>query len=418
MKRSVKILFAVAIVLSFQFSVLSSAFAQFAGEDKKIAREPGNTQKVDIGRPDPANDVCYMWTGPHIDGNANQAVVTVNPHDTLEIYQVKRISKNGIEEDEVKVRVEDTISIVSVRPKYKCYRNDEGISTSQFEIVTEPEGYERLVTVTPNTASSSIAISNHFPVTFNLTHNGHTSTKTAEIVVYNSDVAAPEEILVGALQTLEYLIKHRVVLRYVWDNVERLSNIINSKATTLSPCNWSLDTKPDKDFDDGLSISPRMLCCGEDENHASSPALKFQFGKLSYGNSFGCRFPFYGVPYVASADFVFNLSAEMFLGPCNGVISTNKDCNQFCIPLGCTLAANGGVGVSLGGGKLLSADLLIQGAWTTQIQWCPIGSSNSLSVGITFSVIGQVVTLGMIKHSVEYPFATYSTSIDLPNVFF
>ena len=70
MKRSVKILFAVAIVLSFQYSVLSSAFAQFAGEDKKVAREPGNTQKVDIGTPDPANNVCYMWTGPHIDGNA------------------------------------------------------------------------------------------------------------------------------------------------------------------------------------------------------------------------------------------------------------------------------------------------------------------------------------------------------------
>ena len=95
----------------------------------------------------------------------------------------------------------------------------------------------------------------------------------------------------------------------------------------------------------------------------------------------------------------------------------NKECNTICIPLGCTLAMNGGVGVSLGGGKLLSADLLVQGAWTTQLQWCPIGSNNTMKIDITFTFIGQVVTLGMIKHSIEYPFATYYTTVDLPNIF-
>lgn len=408
MKKSLKILIAAAMVLCFQFSALSSARAQFAGEDKKVAREPGNTQKVSIGTPDAANDVCYMWTGPHIDGNANQAVVTVNPHDTLETYMVKRISKNGIEEDEVKVRVEDSIAIVSVKAKYKCYNHGDNISPSQFEIETEPAGYESLVTVSPTTATNSagLGIENNCPLTFTLNHNGHTSTKTLTTTVYNSDLVSPLDLMGNSISTIYMMVKNMKTFQEIWDNLESVANIVNY-LTEASPCGWK-NPKP-QDNVEWVKVTPKMLCCG----HVPAYALQIQFAKLSYGNSFGCRFPFYGIPYVASADIVFNLSAEIFAGPVTGIISTNDSCGQVCIPVGVTLAVNGGVGVSVGGGKILAADLLLQGATTAQAQWCPIGANNSLSVGITFSVVGSVTALGMIEHTIEYPLATYSMSVDL-----
>ena len=82
MKRIIAILLLLALGWGAQ--------AQFAGPDKRIVREPHNRQTTTLGEPDVSADVCYIWTGPHIVGNANQPVITVNPIDTLEVYQVKR----------------------------------------------------------------------------------------------------------------------------------------------------------------------------------------------------------------------------------------------------------------------------------------------------------------------------------------
>ena len=416
MKQLFKILIGTAIIINCQFSAVNSAFAQFAGPDKKVAREPGNTQRVSIGMPDASSDVCYVWTGPNIADEAFKAVIEVNPQDTLEIYNVKRISKNGVEEDQVKVRVEDTIAIVSVKGKFKCYNVGDKITTEpkQFEIVTDPPGYENLVTVSPAVATNNagMAVEDGVVVTFTLTKNGHTSTKTTTISVYNSDLVAPLDVIQGSLKTFKFMMENMKIIDDIWENIESISNCVEYLAPA-SPCGWSSE-KPQGEAGWELNISPKLLCCSD---NTPAPALQISLGKASYGNTYSCRFPFYGIPYVASADVVFNLSAGFFVGPVTGVISTNRECAQLCIPAGVNLTVNGGVGVSVGGGKLLAADLLLQGSTTGQVQWCPIGSNNTLSVGITFSVVGNVVCVGLIKHNIEYPFATYGASIDLPNFF-
>ena len=162
MKRIIAILLLLALGWGAQ--------AQFAGPDKRIVREPHNRQTTTLGEPDASADACYIWTGPHIVGNANQPVITVNPIDTLEVYQVKRISKNGVEEDQAEVHVEDSVIIKYVIAKYQCYNHGEEISTSQFDITTEPKGYENLVTVSPSVANNNagFSIENNVPVTFTL----------------------------------------------------------------------------------------------------------------------------------------------------------------------------------------------------------------------------------------------------------
>ena len=151
MKRIIAILLLLALGWGAQ--------AQFAGPDKRIVREPHNRQTTTLGEPDASADACYIWTGPHIVGNANQPVITVNPIDTLEVYQVKRISKNGVEEDQAEVHVEDSVIIKYVIAKYQCYNHGEEISTSQFDITTEPKGYENLVTVSPSVANNNAGFS-------------------------------------------------------------------------------------------------------------------------------------------------------------------------------------------------------------------------------------------------------------------
>lgn len=406
MKQPFKILIATAIIFNFQLSTLNSAYAQFAGEDKKVAREPGNTQRVDIGTPDAANDICYMWTGPHIEGNANQAVITVNPFDSVETYNVKRISRNGIEEDQVKVFVEDTIAIVSVFKKYRCYNHGDVVAPDQFEITTDPPGYESLVTVSPNKVYNHAGLSmEDIPVTLSLTKNGHTSTKVVNVAVYNSDLTVSQALNIGALSKYKEALESMALVEYILGHIEEFADVAVKNAPT--PCSWKTE-KPQGSTSTAIEITPKMLCCSD---HTPAPALQIKFGQKSYGNSFSCRFPFYGIPHVASADIVFGLAGSVSIGPVDGIVSTNTECAQICVPVTLSVSVNGGVGVSVGG-NILTADLLLQGTTFAQAALC-YGTSSYLKVGLTISVVGAVTLASLIEYSIEFPMATYTKTIPL-----
>jgi hypothetical protein len=122
--------------------------------------------------------------------------------------------------------------------------------------------------------------------------------------------------------------------------------------------------------------------------------------------------PFYGIPHVASADLVCNFGASVAVGPIDGILALNSNCNQLCIPVTLSLFLNGGVGVALGG-KILTADLLLQGSAMGQASWCPFGTSNNVKIGATLSVIGQVTLASCITYSIEKPIATISKTINL-----
>lgn len=400
MKRIYSILLLLAIAWGAQ--------AQFAGPDKHVVREADNSQRTTVGVADGSSEVCYVWTGSHIVGNANQAVITVNPRDEAERYQVKRISQFGVEEDEVWVFVEDSVEIRSVKAKYNCYNSGDEISTSQFEITTYPEGYENLVTVSPAVAQNNAGFSGeNVELTFTLEKDGHRSTKKVNVKVINSDLTVTQGLpaeLLSSKNRVENMGKVKEALQKLKSTTDQMSFIRNMPG---SPCSWSDD--PPAQASLALSITPKKLCCSD---HTESWALQVQFGQLSYGSSFGCRVPFYGIPHVASADLVCNFGASVAVGPIDGILALNSNCNQLCIPVTLSLFLNGGVGVALGG-KILTADLLLQGSAMGQASWCPFGTSNNVKIGATLSVIGQVTLASCITYSIEKPIATISKTIDL-----
>ncbi|MBQ3733774.1 MAG: hypothetical protein II859_07425 [Bacteroidales bacterium] len=162
--------------------------AQFAGEDKTVLKVPNNSQEVTIGEAPEKDGYCYQWTGPNIVGDSTTAKIKVNPRFPKEDYFVKRISDcDGVEYDKVTVKLVDTISIVSVKPT-RCYNDGDTIKREHFEIVTLPEGYESMVTVSPIIAHHPTTEQNPEwiqSVNFRLEYNNHTSHKSAKVSVIN-----------------------------------------------------------------------------------------------------------------------------------------------------------------------------------------------------------------------------------------
>lgn len=402
MKRIIAILLLLALGWGAQ--------AQFAGPDKRIVREPHNRQTTTLGEPDASADACYIWTGPHIVGNANQAVITVNPIDTLEVYQVKRISKNGVEEDQAEVHVEDSVIIKYVIAKYQCYNHGEEISTSQFDITTEPKGYENLVTVSPSVANNNagFSIENNVPVTFTLTKNGHTSTMVKNITVFNSDLTISQNLGQGLSNIRRMLLSMQLVDNAL-DGLKDCTRPLRFLRGAGATCGWDDDSGV-AGSSGALDITPKLLCCGD---HTMAPALQIKFGQLSKGASFGCRVPLYGVPYVATIDLVFNISGSVFVGPVDGILSTNTECAQLCFPFGASVAINGGVGGSLLGGDILKLDALVQASASATASWCPIGPKNNLKLSANLSLVGYVEMCTFVKYSIEFPLGNIQQTIDL-----
>lgn len=120
--------------------------AQFAGPDKTIARTEERPNLV-IGMPDENPQVCYQWVGDYIISDNEKPQIHVSPIDSVTIYNVKRISKNGIEEDQVKVFITDLIKIDSIVPLQSCWRQGASVSINDFAIYTTPAGLSQQVRI-------------------------------------------------------------------------------------------------------------------------------------------------------------------------------------------------------------------------------------------------------------------------------
>ena len=372
--------------------------AQIAGPVKTVVRESDNSQTTTVGTPDASPDACYIWQGPHIVSDPHQPVITVHPIQDTETYTVKRISPNGVEEDLTLVIVEDQAIIVSITPKYGCYAQGDNISVSDFDIVTSPAGYQDRVTCSPATAQNNVlASASNMQVTFSLEVNGHTDQKTQNILVINPDLDASEGVSYNIGNLAKSINEGSAFVKKISDIEKKVNNIPFIKK--WAPCNWQLD----------LNVTPsniqiRNKCCSD---HTRNEVLVVNMPSASVDGSFSCRFPFYGIPHVASADVLLNLGLALGFGPVSGEISPNTTCCTLCIPASLTFTVAGGVGASIGG-DLIQADLMLQGTATAGCQWCPVGGTTfSCSVGGKVSVVGQVQLISIISASIEYPLFTY-----------
>ena len=114
-------------LVGLMLGVTWGVFAQWGGPDQEILRNPQNSQMVTLSVLDASPNVCYIWSGRNIQGDNKQPSVQANPIDSVSRYHVQRIGPMGVEEDEVVVRLLDSVKIVSVEPIKNCYQNNDPI---------------------------------------------------------------------------------------------------------------------------------------------------------------------------------------------------------------------------------------------------------------------------------------------------
>jgi hypothetical protein len=386
-------------------SVITSAFllllcltaqAQWAGEDKEVLREEDNSQTVSIGVMDGSSDKCYEWTGPHIESvDTHQPVIIVKPQDAEETYICTRTSSCGVEQDMVKVKVIDTISIVSVTPLKQCYNSGDNLALTDFEIVTYPAGYQSLVHFTPTQVYNNAGASEEQQtITFNLTYNGHTSTKTATVNVFNEDLG---------LSTCTSVDFHKFIesfktINSMVEKAKGLSDKLNSIAKNASPCS------PDFHLVVTLPQGEDIHACCEGKE---IDGFKLSLPSIDANLGIDCYIPTtLSIPHVGGLQIHVGAAIGVALGPMS--FNFKRECSNVTIPLGLYANIAGGVQVFFGDPDFFSAELNLVGTGSTSLTWV-VGESIKWSpLDVNLKIQGKVTLCSFYTDEVDYMLFTYS----------
>ncbi|MDZ4758920.1 MAG: hypothetical protein SGJ10_12385 [Bacteroidota bacterium] len=178
----------------------------------------------------------------------------------------------------------------------------------------------------------------------------------------------------------------------------KIGNLLKDAAEVVShtpgsPCSPSFSVTG------GLTLTTSKKCC-------LGPCLIKDAQKIagSVGVSAGvsCRFPIYGIPYVASLDALLEASIGV-----TGTLSHQTTCDapKVCAELGATISFGLGIGASIAGG-MITADLkgVVEGA-SASVNYCfipaPITGEWKANLG-KIKVVGTVTTLEVFNYTVEY----------------
>lgn len=391
--KTIKSFITSAFVLLLCLSAQAQApTAQFAGEDKEVMALPDSSQTVEIGLPGSTTEYCYEWTGDDIKTDPHQPVITVNPKKASNTYRVKRTGACGVEEDEVIVTLKDSVGIVSVTPKRKCYNNGDAISLSDFEIVTEPTGYESMVTLTPTTADNDAGWGQEdMELTFSLDYNGRVSTKKLTVKVFNEDLAATATTGSSIMKEL---------LKEI-DNGKFWVKKAGDAVTSISPCN------PDYIFDINYAAGTAFQYCCNDK--IIENGFRFDFPYVKLGLSVECDFPTsLSLPLLGGIYINLSVGGGINMGPMS-INYRGEECSSITIPVGLFLSFSGGVKA-----KAISDDILtLQGnvvaeaksslVWEVGhgVKWKPLD--------VSVSIVGTATMLyGLYTEQFSYQVWTWS----------
>ncbi len=149
----------------------------------------------------------------------------------------------------------------------------------------------------------------------------------------------------------------------------------------------------------GLTLTTSKKCCLGP--CAIKDAQKIA-GSVGISAGVSCRFPIYGIPYVASLDALLDASISV-----TGTLSHQTTCDapKVCAALGASISFGLGIGASIAGG-IITADLkgVIEGA-SASVNYCfipaPVTGEWKANLG-KIKVVGTVTTLEIFNYSVEY----------------
>ena len=367
-------------------------FAQWGGPDQEILRNPQNSQMVTLSVLDASPNVCYIWSGRNIQGDNKQPSVQANPIDSVSRYHVQRIGPMGVEEDEVVVRLLDSVKIVSVEPIKNCYQNNDPILMENFKVVTEPTGYENQVTVSPVVAhgDGSGDEVGKMELTFSLTAGTTTTTKKAEI-----DVVNPEgNWSMGMSTSAKELYK---VLKEGGPLLSKGKLIEQALITMLSftPC------KPDWDlsWDFNLPFSAKRVCCNDRTTEVLELRLLYP---ISLSGGVDCIFPFAGVPYIASANIVLGIGGSIGVGPVTAQLAWESECFDASIPVSIGFNVSGGLGIMALSPSVLTVDVRIVGGFDKTITWKLRSGIDWGENKLSVKIVGTAKELSLFTQTISY----------------
>lgn len=325
----------IAIIVTLSLATWMPVKAQFAGPDKKILKTNNNSQQVTIGQAGKGDGECYEWSGPHIVGNKNQAVIKVSPKDREEIYIVKKTTCDGVEYDQVVVTLEDTVSIVSVTAK-KCVNDGDTITSSIFEIVTDPPGYASMATFTPMIAQHTPGANDPESqqlVSCRIEHNGSTAIKTAYVHVIK------ENTEVSDFRTSLEFEDFNKKLDEFEKCLKKAKAAMNGLLVVLSknPVGPKFTCDIDWERSYGIPTFSCYCCQGEKIGTTRWPAFDIT-------GTFGCEVdipvPQLTIPCVTGVNILFTGGANVKLGPVNLIM--RGQCSDVEVPVTFAVELGGG----------------------------------------------------------------------------
>lgn len=322
----------------------------FAGRDTTILRKPENLQTVWLGVAD--DDYCYDWDvalEEHIlSYNRHAGRILYNAIFAEEVITVSRVTLNGVEEDQVKVTVKDSVVIESVTFNKKCYNDGDWIKKEDFTIVTFPRGYEDEVQLLTPIAKNIFGRPEDLQeVVFKISKNGHENYDTINITVYNTTLGFDYDVSVNPKKFKDFtkLIPKAKLCFETFKTVKTCLDQI--KDATPTPGRLP---KADFSFDLTLPLPhPYDKCCDGVDKHG----VALNILQLSGTGSIELYFHLLGIPYVAELSAFLNISAGLsFLG--RDVIFSDDD---LCDPTGLQFCLNAEVSGGLDG-YVLHPDVL------------------------------------------------------------
>lgn len=388
----------IVTALALFISLTAQAQAPFnpalVGGEKVILRTPNNDQTVTLSQPETPN-ACYEWSGPNIIGDRNKATITANPVSDVSTYYVTRTDLCGVAETEIKVRLTDTLYIVSVTPKV-CYNDGDVISIEDFDIVTYPEGYESMVAFTPTIAENHgfAFVEKLQSITFYVIHNNQESSKTVDVTVINDNLTASSSIS----PDFEDLKNKIEKVKRMLEGVEDLESIF-AVAQSTSPCNFGTSSS----FDINMPQVTYYCCEGKKVDAFNLPSFS-----VSGSATFSCSvpIPYVSIPCVGGLMADFTMSASITVGPLN--IRFRGECSQADIPVELSAEMGGGVSISLVSKDFLSGSLYLLGRGKTPIKWTIGKEVNWEGVELSVVIRGEVKALGLVSSKIEKPLYSWT----------
>ena len=281
----------------------------------------------------------------------------------------------------------DSIAIVSVKAKKNCYSAGDAITTDQFDIVTDPKGYENQVTVQPTVATNNAGLpKEQVELTFSLTALGKTSKKTTEVSVVNSDLEASVS-LDPRFGTLQKKLES-------FRNCSTLMNNLAKKGLATGKFPGMKRKVPDIG---GSFTTPsfgfNFSCCNDKE----IALAHFVWNGFNIHAGIETYFPFF-IPAVPGLNIYVSLEVSMWanLGMVDIDVSLEEGCSTVDIGIGAGVEATGSVGVSYINPKILGAQLGIQGQASGAWKWHILtGEVKPDPIKLQVNLVGKITFISM-----------------------